>query len=162
MPIETDNVRRPASTWPSLLLFLVIVMGVGLAIGMVFTPGEWYQTIVKPSFNPPNWVFAPVWTTLYVMIAIAGWRIYQRAPDSPAMKLWLSQMVLNWAWSPVWFGLHWPWAAFAILVLMWLAIAGFIVASLREGEKLAAWLFAPYLAWVSFAGLLNFSIAILN
>ena len=142
-------------------IFLAVVIGVGAAIGVVTAPGEWYDSLQKPPFNPPSWLFAPVWTTLYVLIAIAGWRTFLREPNSTGMKLWYAQMVLNWIWSPVFFVLHGLWPAFFIIVVMWAAIAAFIVDRWNR-DRISAWLFVPYLAWVSFATLLNVSLAILN
>lgn len=144
-----------------LVAFLVVVIGVGGAIGIGNVPGAWYEGLSKPPFNPPNWVFAPVWFALYVMIAVAGWRTFMRAPGGVAMRVWVAQMLLNWAWSPVWFTLHLLWPAFAVIAALWLAIVAFIALARRE-DAVSAWLFVPYLAWVSFAGLLNLSIAILN
>lgn len=152
---------RTPQSWMALAIFLALVIGGGALIGTQSQPGAWYESLAKPPLNPPNWVFGPVWFTLYVLIAIAGWRIWVTAPNSSAMKLWVAQMLLNWTWSPVWFLAQQLWLAFAILVAMWLCIAGFIRAA-RQHDGLAAWLFAPYLAWVSFAGYLNLSIALLN
>lgn len=148
-------------SWIALAVFLVAVIGIGALIGTQTAPGEWYQSLTKPPLNPPNWVFGPVWFTLYVMIAVAGWRIWTIAPKSTAMKLWFAQMLLNFAWSPVWFQAQQLWLAFVILVAMWLAIVGFILTS-KKHDTIAPWLFVPYLAWVSFAGYLNLSIALLN
>lgn len=158
---DTSTDYRAPQSWIALAIFLALVIGVGALIGTQSTPGMWYESLTKPPLNPPNWVFGPVWFTLYVMIAIAGWRIWVGAPRSSAMKFWGAQMLLNWAWSPVWFLAQMPWVAFAILVSMWLCIVGFMVTS-RKHDQLATWLFVPYLAWVSFAGYLNLSIAILN
>ena len=124
-------------------------------------PGDWYEGLAKPSFNPPAWVFGPVWTTLYVLIGFAGWRTWQRRADGPAMQVWFAQMVLNFIWSPVFFTAHAIGFALVILVMMWVLIAGFIRLSWAR-DRLAAWAFVPYLAWVSFAGLLNASIWWLN
>jgi len=85
----------------ALLVFLVLVVGAGWAIGVTNLPGAWYAGLAKPAFNPPNWVFAPVWTVLYVLIAIAGWRVWTRDRAGWPMKLWAAQLALNWAWSPV-------------------------------------------------------------
>ena len=142
-------------------IFLAVVIGVGAGIGVVTAPGEWYDSLQKPPFNPPSWLFAPVWTTLYVLIAVAGWRTFLAEPNSTGMKLWYAQMVLNWIWSPVFFVLHGLWPAFFIIVVMWAAIAAFIVNRWNR-DRISAWLFVPYLAWVSFATLLNVSLAILN
>lgn len=145
----------------TLVVFLVIVVGVGFLIGINTPPDSWYQALQKPSFNPPNWVFAPVWSVIYLLIAVAGWRIYEKLGWSAPLRLWLVQMVLNWIWSPVWFGLHAPWAAFVIILSLWLAIVGFIV-SAWSSERVSSLLFVPYFAWVSFAAILNLSIAIMN
>lgn len=147
--------------WLLLVVFLVVVIGVGALIGTQSIPGEWYQSLVKPPFNPPNWIFGPVWFTLYVMIAVAGWRIYMIDPRSTSMKLWYAQMVLNWIWSPVWFLAQLIWPAFAIIALLWVVLIAFI-ATARKLDPIAAWLFVPYLLWVSFASLLNLSIGVLN
>ena len=145
----------------SLAIFLIVVIVGGGLIGANNVPGDWYQSLDKPPFNPPNWVFGPVWFTLYVLIAVAGWRTALRDPGGPAMRFWFGQMVLNWMWSPVWFTLHLLWPAFAIIVAMFVCIAGFIAVSWGR-DRLAALLFVPYAAWVAFAGTLNLSVAILN
>jgi len=160
MSAATTEYRSPQS-WITLAIFLALVVGVGGFIGSQTAPGPWFEDLVKPPLNPPNWVFGPVWFTLYVMIAVAGWRIWMDQPKSTAMTLWGVQMLLNWAWSPSWFGANMPWLALAIIVALWLVIVGFIVIA-RQRDQLAAWLFVPYLAWVSFATYLNLSIAVLN
>jgi tryptophan-rich sensory protein len=160
MNAATSTYSNPRS-WVTLAVFLALVLGIGGLVGTQSVPGSWYEGLAKPPLNPPNWVFGPVWFALYVMIAVAGWRIWMVAPRSRAMTLWGVQMLLNWAWSPVWFLAQQPWAAFVILVGMWLAIAGFIL-SARRHDNIAPWLFVPYIAWVSFAGYLNLSIALLN
>lgn len=159
MHASTDY--RTPSSWIALAVFLVLVIGIGALIGTQSVPGAWYENLVKPPLNPPNWVFGPVWFALYVMIAVAGWRVWIAAPQSTAMKFWAAQMLLNWAWSPVWFLAQMPWVAFAILIGMWLTILGFVLTA-RRHDGIAPWLFVPYIAWVSFAGYLNLSIAILN
>jgi benzodiazapine receptor len=144
-----------------LAVFLAVVIGVGALIGVSTAPGEWYESLAKPPFNPPNWLFGPVWFVLYVMIAVAGWRTFLRDPGGLAMKLWVGQMALNWVWSPTWFTLHWLWPAFIVIISILALIVAFIARSWRE-DRTAAWLFVPYAAWVGFASLLNLSIAILN
>lgn len=145
----------------SLVLFLALMLLGGTAIGFVTMPGEWYAALEKPSFNPPNWIFAPVWTTLYVLIAIAGWRIWRSARDSLAMKLWWLQVALNFAWSPVFFSAHQIFAALVIILSLLVTILAFIVTAWRR-DRLAAILFVPYAAWVAFASLLNANIFVLN
>lgn len=141
--------------------FLVVVIGVGALIGISTAPGEWYASLDKPPFNPPNWVFGPVWFALYVLIAVAGWRTFLAEPNGTGMKLWYGQMALNWLWSPSWFTLHQPWLAFAVILGILGCIAAFI-GNRWTRDRLAAWLFVPYAAWVSFATLLNLSVALLN
>lgn len=157
----TTTERHTPHSWGALAAFLIGVIGIGALIGTQSVPGPWYEALTKPPLNPPNWVFGPVWFTLYVMIALAGWRVWLTAPRSTAMRFWGAQMLLNWLWSPIWFLAQQPWLAFAVLMAMWLAIVGFMVTA-RRHDTLASWLFLPYLAWVSFAGYLNLAIAILN
>ena len=145
----------------SLLAFLVLVVGGGLAIGLFTLPGEWYAGLVKPSFNPPNWIFGPVWTVLYVMIAIAGWRVFEHDRAGAAMKLWWAALVLNFLWSPSFFAVQNIGLALVIILALLSVIIGFILTA-RRTDPLAAWLFAPYAAWVAFASLLNGSIFWLN
>jgi tryptophan-rich sensory protein len=144
-----------------LAAFIVVVVGVGGLIGTQSIPGTWYEGLQKPPFNPPNWIFGPVWFTLYVMIAVAGWRTWMRYRTGTAMKLWFAQMLLNWAWSPIWFIGQMLWPAFAVIIALLALIVGFIAISWRS-DRVAAWLFLPYAAWVAFASTLNVSIAVLN
>jgi len=144
-----------------LTLFLLLVFGGGLVIGFLTAPGEWYAGLVKPPFNPPNWVFGPVWTVLYVLIAVAGWRTFERDRSSWPMKLWWAQFVLNFLWSPVFFAAHRIGLALLVILLLLAAILAFLVVSWRQ-DRVAAWLFAPYAAWVAFAAVLNDSIWLLN
>ena len=144
-----------------LTLFLLLVVGGGVAIGFLTAPGEWYAGLAKPPFNPPNWVFAPVWTVLYVLIAVAGWRTFERDRSSWPMKLWWAQLVLNFLWSPAFFAAHRIGLALLVILLLLAAILAFLVISWRQ-SRVAAWLFAPYAAWVAFAAVLNGSIWLLN
>jgi len=147
--------------WPALILFLILVVGGGLTIGFLTAPGAWYAGLAKPSFNPPNWLFAPVWTALYVLIAIAGWRTFERDRSGWPMRLWWAQLALNFLWSPVFFTAHQIGVALVIILLLLAAILAFIAASWRQ-DRVAAWLFVPYAAWVAFASVLNSSIWALN
>ncbi|MBU1304966.1 MAG: tryptophan-rich sensory protein [Alphaproteobacteria bacterium] len=152
---------RAAGTWVTLVVFLVLVIAVGGLIGTQSLPGAWYEGLTKPPFNPPNWIFGPVWTTLYVLIAVAGWRTWMLDRSGLAMKLWFAQMLANWIWSPVWFIGQMLWPAFAIIMVILALIIAFIVIT-RRRDPVSSLLFVPYLAWVAFASLLNLSIAILN
>lgn len=143
-----------------LAAFLAIVVGGGLLIGYTIRPGAWYAALAKPPFNPPNWVFAPVWTVLYVMIAVAGARTFERDRGT-GFALWVAQLMLNFAWTPVFFGLHWMGAALMVIVAMLAAIAAFIAVR-WNADRVSALLFVPYAAWVAFATLLNASLLMLN
>ena len=139
--------------WLTLIPFLLLTAAAA-AFGTQFSPGEWYQTLEQPSFAPPNWIFGVVWTPLYVMIALAGWLLWERGKRSAAMTLWFVQLALNAAWSWIFFGLHQIGAALVEIIVLWLAIGATIM--LAGGvSKAAAWLLTPYWAWVAFATLLN-------
>lgn len=143
-----------------LLAFLLLTVGGGLLIGMVSAPDEWYHALTKPALNPPSWVFGPVWTILYILIAFAGARVWSRDMET-ALRLWFLQMVLNFVWSPVFFVAHKPGWAIIVIVLMFCAIAAFIAVTWRR-DRIASLLFVPYAAWVAFAAYLNIMIRQLN
>jgi translocator protein len=145
----------------TLILFLLLVLGGGTLIGLAARPGEWYARLAKPAFNPPDWVFAPVWMLLYVLIALAGWRTWQAAPLGAGMALWCAQLALNFSWSPVFFRAHRMGAALVIVLAMLAATLGFVALS-WTADRLAALLFVPYAAWAAFAALLNAAIWRLN
>ena len=132
--------------------------------GSLFSPGAWYQSLAKPVWNPPSWLFAPVWTLLYGMMAVAAWLVWRRYGFSGAilpLTAFVVQLVLNAAWSWLFFGLHRPGLAFAEIVLLWIAILATLVLFWRL-ERLAGILLVPYLAWVSFATVLNYTLWQLN
>jgi tryptophan-rich sensory protein len=147
--------------WFVLIGFLVLVLGGGLVLGGLTVPGEWYAGLVRPSFNPPAWLFGPVWTVLYVLIAVAGWRIWQRECNGWTMRLWWAQLVLNFLWTPVFFAARRIDLALIVILFMLAAILGFVATGWRL-DRVAAWLFVPYAAWVAFALVLNGSILTLN
>lgn len=130
------------------------------ALGSLFTapaiPG-WYAGLVKPSFSPPNWVFAPVWTALFLLMGVALAVVWQRKdhPEAPAALRWFAiQWMLNVLWSVAFFGLHSPLLGLVDIVVLWVAIVVTIL-RFRRISRPAAWLLAPYIAWVSFALILN-------
>lgn len=134
------------------------------APGGWFMPGEWYATLKKPAWNPPGWIFGPVWSALYTMMAVAAWRVWQLggwAGQRRPLLLFLAQLALNALWTPLFFGWHRAGLAFAEIVLLWLAIAATLIRFSRVSRS-AAWLLVPYLAWVSFAAVLNFTLWRLN
>jgi len=145
----------------TLIPFLLLVSGGGLAIGYLTAPGDWYAELVKPSFTPPGWIFGPVWTVLYVLIAVAGWQVWQDNRGTPSMKFWWAQLVLNFLWSPVFFAAHRTGLALAVILLLFAAILAFIVTSWRIDRR-SALLFLPYAAWVAFASVLNGAVFVLN
>ncbi|MCA9091507.1 MAG: tryptophan-rich sensory protein [Planctomycetaceae bacterium] len=149
------------SRYSTLILFIAIVVGGGLAIGYLTAPGEWYAGLDKPSFNPPGWIFGPVWTLLYIAIALAGWWVWEHRRQSVAMKIWWIQLALNFIWSPVFFSAHQIGLALSVIVALLFAIIAFIVTT-WERERAAAVMFIPYAAWVGFASVLNASIFIIN
>lgn len=142
-------------------VFIILVVTAGLVSGLGNMPGDWYASLQKPFFNPPAWLFGPVWTTLYVLIGIAGARIWMRAPKSAAMQLWFAQLAVNVLWSPAFFGLENPELGLVVIAGMLVTITGFMVKA-RSIDRTSTLLFIPYLAWVAFASLLNLSIAFLN
>jgi len=126
-------------------------------------PG-WYATLQKPSFNPPNWLFGPVWTALYIMMGVAFYLVWRNPPSAArgkALSAFLVQFALNCAWTPVFFAMHQLGAALVVIVLMWLAIFRTIFL-FAPFSKTASWLLVPYISWVSFATLLNAAIWWLN
>ncbi len=145
----------------SLVLFLVVTIGGGLLIGFLTRPGEWYAALAKPWFMPSNKVFGPVWALLYILIAIAGWRTFVRDPHGVSLIVWAIALVLNFAWSPIFFRLHSPPAALVVVLALLAAILAFIILAWPR-DILSAWLFAPYAAWVLFATTLNAAIWRLN
>lgn len=144
-----------------LLVFVVGVVGIGWLIGATNLPGDWYAGLAKPGFVPPNWAFPVAWTILYVMIAVAGSRTFAREPSGKAMLLWATQLLLNFAWSPVMFTMHQIGVALIILIGLFVAIVNYIGFEWSR-DRLAAVLFVPYAAWVAFAGVLNAAIWRLN
>jgi tryptophan-rich sensory protein len=134
------------------------------SMGAFFMPGVWYAALHKPSWNPPGWIFAPVWTALYAMMSVAAWLVWRRggwAKQRKPLLVFLSQLALNALWTPLFFGLHRPAAALVEIVLLWLAIAATLVV-FRPVSRAATLLLVPYLAWVSFAAALNFTLWRLN
>jgi tryptophan-rich sensory protein len=131
------------------------------ASGAIFTPGPWYAALRKPRWCPPDWLFAPAWAVLFCMIAVAGWLVWRAAGFGPALVAYAVQLALNFAWSWLFFGLRRPDLAFLELCALWASIA-LCIALFAPISALAAWLFAPYLAWVGFAGALNLALWRLN
>ncbi len=150
-----------------LIISILIPLLVGTTAGLFTSSGVngWYAAANKPWFNPPNWIFAPVWTTLYVLMGIALFLVWRSDAAAgikkTAITLFAVQLVLNFFWSLIFFKLQQPGWAFAEIILMWLMI---LITILWFGKisATAAWLLVPYICWVSFASVLNYSIWRLN
>jgi benzodiazapine receptor len=132
--------------------------------GAWWMPGEWYAGLTKPGWNPPGWVFGPVWSLLYTLMAVSAWMVWRQGGFSGQKRplgWFLIQLVLNAGWTPLFFGAHWMGVALVEMLLLWLAIA-MTIRSFRGVNRMAAWLLVPYLVWVSFALLLNAALWYLN
>lgn len=148
-------------------LSIIITLGIGFS-GSFFTitgTGSWYQQITKPSWNPPNWIFGPVWTTLYVLMGIAlylVWKAERREKTKKiALLLFSTQLVFNFFWSLIFFGQHQIGWAFVEIIALFILIL-LTILSFAKINKTAAWLMVPYISWVSFAAILNYTIWQLN
>jgi tryptophan-rich sensory protein len=153
-------------TWLTLTLFLFLCLGAGSVASFLTARGvrEWYPTLRKPRGTPPSWVFAPVWTTLYIVMAVAAWlvwRDYGWMGGRPALLLFFAQLGLNVAWSGIFFGARMPGVALAEIVILWFAIV-FNILIFHWLTPFAALLLVPYLLWVTYASYLNFGIWRLN
>ena len=160
------SATAPKYPWLGLVVFLVVCFAAAGIGGAVTTPkiATWSATLTKPSWNPPNWIFGPVWSALYCCMAISAWLVWRQGGFSGVkvpLTLFGVQLVLNVLWSCLFFGLQNPGLAFVDVLLLWAAIAGTMVAFWQR-SAIAGILFVPYLAWVSFASFLNFTIWRLN
>lgn len=154
------RIRDPFMPLASLLVFVVLTMAAA-SFGAMFMPGEWYASLAKPSWTPPGWLFGPVWTVLYIMIAVAGWLVWRAQGLGALTAAWLVQLLLNAIWSYLMFGRNRIDLALADIVLLLGTIALFTAAAWRVSRP-AALLFVPYVAWVAFATGLNAAIWRLN
>lgn len=168
---DTLNRRAPVGNTRSALALLgflaacFAVAGLGAVITTAQTaPGGWFDTLEKPFFSPPSWLFGPVWTILYFLIALSGWLVWRRSGFSGArvaMILYFGQLVLNFLWTVIFFGLQAPGLALIEILVLWGAIL-LTTLAFRPLSRLAAVLLLPYLAWVTFATVLNAAIWWLN
>lgn len=155
--------RTTWGNWVMLVLCFAVCFSAA-ALGALFPPDAWFAAIVKPSWQPPNWLFGPVWTVLYALMSVALWRLWTKE-NSPArataLVLFAAQLTLNALWSPVFFGAHAIGAALVIIVLLDALVIATIYAFARV-DQWAACLLIPYLGWISFATALNGALWILN
>jgi translocator protein len=155
-------VRHPGSA-VALAGWLALCFTASATAVLVSVEG-WYANLLKPSWNPPPWIFGPVWTTLYVMMAVAAWLVWRQGgwqAQGRPLRLFLVQWLLNALWTPLFFGMHRIGLALVDIVALWLALAT-TLAAFWKVKRAAGALLAPYLAWVSFATALNFAIWRLN
>lgn len=158
--------RRPP-LWAALALAIIPVVAASVAGGAVTVPqiGGWYAGLIKPPFNPPNWIFGPMWTALYALMAFAVFRILRLPIGTPgrrrALVVYHVQLLLNFAWSFAFFGANIPVAGLVVIIPLLIAIVA-TIAAFRPLDRIASLVLWPYLAWVGFATLLNASIWLLN
>lgn len=166
-----DAVTKPRiGLGPSLVRLLLcagLVAGVSAA-GAAITAAQiptWYAGLVKPGWTPPNLAFPIVWTTLYALMAISLWRLWDRAPETPARRraiVWFFvQLLLNAVWTPIFFGLHWVGIALAVLLAL-IGAVGVTIRAAFTADEVAGWLLIPYLPWLLYAASLNGAILVLN
>lgn len=155
--MSTTSSRRNSL---SLVGFIVVTFCAPL-LGAGATPGAWYAALNKPAWNPPAWIFGPAWTVLYSLMAVAAWLVWKRVGWQRPLMLYFIQLALNAAWSPIFFGAHALGWALAEIVVLWVAIL-LTWRSFHHFHRPAGWLFLPYLAWVTFAAFLNFTLWQLN
>ena len=166
MTVHPDKEHRRQAKWTntvSLIGWLALTFCASATSAFVKT-GGWYADLAKPTWNPPSWVFGPVWTALYIMMAVAAWLVWRqggwKAQRGP-LTLYIVQWALNALWTPLFFGLQRPGLAFGEILILLVAIVTTIVAFWRV-RPVAAWLLLPYALWVTFAAVLNFTIWRLN
>ena len=158
---------------PPLTTIIKFIVAIGVCqlagfVGSLFTTPSiptWYASLQKPSFNPPNWIFSPVWTTLFVLMGISAFIVWNKGLDRKGVKaallLFIIQLVLNMLWSYLFFTLHSPLYAFVEIIILWLAIL-LTMLKFFPISRAAGYLLLPYMLWVSFAAVLNFTIFRLN
>lgn len=145
----------------TLFLTYLAACGAAAATGAMFQPGDWYKNLNKPRWTPPDWLFPVAWTVLYLSMSVAAARVAMAGESGQALAFWSVQIALNTLWTPVFFGLRRMGAGLVIISLLWLAVAATMLA-FWQVDWIAGALFAPYLLWVSVAGMLNRSVWVRN
>jgi len=150
-----------------LVISILITLAIGFVASLITRPqiAGWYGTLAKPSFNPPSWLFAPVWGCIYILNAIAAYLVWQQRDDPTnyltARAVYIIQLALNFSWSIVFFGFHSIVGGLLIIILLWMTIL-LNIRWFGKFSKATGWLLLPYFLWVSFAAILNYSIYTLN
>jgi len=141
------------------MTFLIFLLACGAAAttGIIFKPGQWYDDLSKPAFTPPNWLFPVAWTLIYLLLAWIGQRLALIPGSQVLLALWAAQIALNTLWTPVFFGAHRILAGMIIITLLWLVVAVMVLLAMRL-DVISALLLLPYLAWLSVAAALNYTI----
>lgn len=165
-PVSEDFARSPLWSWALLVAWILLIAGLGALFGVLFPPGDWFAALAKPTFQPPDWLFGPVWTVLYVAMAVAAWLVQRTTGVDMALRrrafvLFFVQFVLNLAWTPLFFGLRSPGLAFIDICALWVVLLWTLLTFGRL-RPLAGYLLLPYLLWVSFALVLNGTIWLMN
>jgi translocator protein len=145
----------------TLFFTYLVACGAAAATGAMFGPGEWYRSLAKPSWTPPDWLFPVAWTTLYLCMSLSAMRVALLPGTGLALALWSVQIAFNTLWTPVFFGLRRMGAGLVVLICLWAAVAATMLAFWSH-DWVAGVLFAPYLVWVTVAGALNYSVWRLN
>lgn len=165
-PRTGDLLHSPL--WSALLLvaWVFVLIGLGVGAGLFFPPDEWYDALLKPTFHPPTAWFGPVWTVLYATMGIAAWMVQRQLSADVALRrraclLFVAQLVLNLAWTPLFFGLHSPMLAFIDICALWIVLLWTVLAFGRV-RPLAGYLLLPYQLWVTFALVLNGTLWLMN
>lgn len=164
-PVSEDFSTTPLADGLTLVAWILLLVALGAGVGILFGADEWYDALLKPTFNPPASVFGPVWTALYAVMAAAFWLVWRSRDDvamrRTALRLFWVQFALNLLWSPLFFGLHSPGMAFVDICLLWTAVLATALA-FGKVRPLAGYLMVPYVLWVSFALVLNGTIWLMN
>ncbi len=147
-------------SWSLFAVFLAACAAAALT-GILFKPGRWYESLAKPSWTPPDWLFPIAWTILYILMALAAARVASLGVAPLALALWALQITLNAVWTPVFFGLGRIGTGAAIIGALWLAVLATLV-TFWQADMAAGWMLAPYFVWVTYAGALNVAIWRLN
>lgn len=160
--ITAPHSRSTMSRFGALAVFLLLCAAIAASATM-FPPDDWYRSLNRPPLTPPGWLFGPVWTFLYIMIAVAGWLVWESRDSGrkSALAVYGVQLLLNFGWSAIFFGLHLPGLAMLEIVCLWASIVA-TIAMFRPHSRTAARLLVPYLLWVSFATYLNFGFWLSN
>lgn len=165
-PLPTDAPAAGPYAFVQLAGWIALVLGLGTGVGLLFGPDAWFGGLLKPTWNPPGWLFGPVWTLLYILMGVSVW-LLRSQPDVPrvalmqAMRLFWGQLLLNLLWTPIFFGLHQPGWAFAEICVLWVAALATAIA-FGKIRAISGYLLIPYLLWVSFALILNGTIWLMN